>query len=51
MNYRKRDIETQFYQKIKIKSLAAWSTSERRLDQKQIFNFVQPNGNCLMLDF
>ena len=31
-----------FEKKLKIKSLVAWSTSEGRVDQKQIINFVWP---------
>ena len=37
---------------IKIKSLVAWPISEGRIDQKQIFNFVQPYSTkvCLKAD-
>ena len=31
-----------FEKKIKIQSLVTWSISERRVDQKQIINFVRP---------
>ena len=31
------------FEKIKNKILMAWSVSEGRVDQKQIFNFVRPN--------
>ena len=45
INYSKIDVETQFRKKVKIKSLVAWSISEGRVDQKQIFNFVRPYIN------
>ena len=32
-----------FDKKLKIKRLVAWSISDRRVDQKQIINFVWPN--------
>ena len=38
----KSDVEAQ------IKSLAAWSISERRVDQKQILNFVRPLHELLL---
>ena len=40
----KIDVENQFEEKLKIKSLLAWSISEGRVDQKQIINFVQPKS-------
>ena len=44
INYGKIDGEAQFWKKLKIKGLVAWSISEGRVYQKQIINFVRPDS-------
>ena len=48
INYSKIDAETQFWKKIKIKSLVTWSISKERVDQKQIINFVRPYAQIVL---